>query len=167
MKRFILTVIFTIISLFSFSQVIDYPRYEVDSLGQKVVVLTIAQATELDNNSELLGLFEKLNAQIGEYDSACIKVINEKDKVIAIQKIEIAKLKESLSVKDEQIVALQKTIEEYQSTVAIMGAQLKAKDKIIDEKNRQIRKLRFKTFMGGIGGSLAIVGLLVAFVLIN
>jgi hypothetical protein len=76
-------------------------------------------------------------------------------------------LKESLSVKDEQIVALQKTIEEYQSTVAIMGAQLKAKDKIIDEKNRQIRKLRFKTFMGGIGGSLAIVGLLVAFVLIN
>ena len=44
------------ISINVFSQEIEYPRYQVDSLGQSVVVMTIEQAQTLDNNSDLLEL---------------------------------------------------------------------------------------------------------------
>ena len=167
MKKFILVILLVSCALFSFSQTIEYPRYEKDSLGQLVVVLTIDQAMTLDNNSELLGLFEKLNTQIGEYDSACIKVINGKEKVIAIQKMEIAALKASLLTKDEQIVALQRAITEYQIIIDTLESKIWDKDKIIDEKTKQIRRLKIKNAIGGIGGSLAIVGLLIAVILIN
>jgi hypothetical protein len=39
---------------------IEYPRYT-DSTDKKVVQMTIAQAMKLDNNTELLGLFEELS----------------------------------------------------------------------------------------------------------
>lgn len=167
MKRFILTLIFVLAAIVSFCQAIDYPRYDIDSLGQKVVVLTIAQATELDNNSELLGLFEKLNVQLGEYDSVCIKVINEKEKVIALQKIEIACLKEALLNKDQQISALQHEIAGYQAVIAALEGKIRAKDKIIEERERQLRRLKLKAAIGGIGESLMIFGLLVAIVVLN
>jgi hypothetical protein len=64
----IFIIILSFFALFSSAQ-IDYPKYSVDSLGQKIVLLTIDQAMRLDNNSELLGLFEKLNSQISDYDS--------------------------------------------------------------------------------------------------
>ena len=64
--------IVTLFSSSSFAQTLDYPRYEVDSLGQKVIVMTIEQAMKLDNNSELLTLFEKLNSQNLEFErSGC------------------------------------------------------------------------------------------------
>jgi chromosome segregation ATPase len=167
MKKFVITILAVLCALTSFSQTLDYPRYEKDSLGQTIVLLTIDQAMALDNNSELLGLFEKLNSQIGEYDSACIKVINEKEKVIAIQKLEIAALKSSLATKDQQIIALQAEIASYIAQIAVLNQHLRLQQDIIDDQKKQIRKLRFKNAVGGIGGSLAIVGLIVAFILIN
>ena len=101
MKKFLTLIIGMILSLSAYSQYsqtkIEYPRYEVDSLGQKVLVMTIEQAQSLDNSTDLLVLFQKLNAQMSDYDSVCVKVINDKDKVIASQKMEIAKLKESIN----------------------------------------------------------------------
>ena len=92
----ILLIFALIISLFSYSQKIDYPKFDIDSLGQQVVVMTIEQAQALDNNSDLLLLFEKLNSQMADYDSVCVKVINDKDNVIVSQKMEISNLKKSL-----------------------------------------------------------------------
>lgn len=159
-----------IVTLFSSSvsaQTIDYPRYEVDSLGQKVVVMTIEQAMKLDNNSELLTLFEKLNSQLGEYDSTCIKVINDKEKVISIQTVEISKLKESLNIKDEQIASLQHRIAEYIVNIGILQDQVKNREDVISEKDKQIRGLKTKMIFGGIGSGVAIVGLILGLIFIH
>jgi hypothetical protein len=43
--------------------------------------MTIAQAMKLDNNTELLGLFEELGVEIN-FDRVYIKVISDKDVVI-------------------------------------------------------------------------------------
>jgi len=59
MKKFILTLMISLSSLLSFSQTIDYPRIETDSLGNKVVVMTIEQAQKIDNNFEILNLLTK------------------------------------------------------------------------------------------------------------
>ena len=160
MKRIIITFLLSILTVTVFSQDLSYPRYEKDSLGNPVIIMTIDQAMKLDNNSELLGLFEKLNSQIGQYDSACVKVINDKDKVIALKNIEISNLKKSLSTKDEEIVALQSTISECRGVIIALESQLKKTNDIVSEKNKRIRKLKFKMAVGGIGGTLAVIGLI-------
>lgn len=172
MKMTSIKVIFLICTILGMSkitlaQTLDYPRYEIDSLGQKVVVMTIEQAMQLDNNSELLSLFEKLNSQIGEYDSVCIKVINDKDKVISTQKAEIAKLNASLSNKAEQITTLQKQVGEYIVKIGILEETVKNRQSVIEEKDNQIRGLKFKMITGGVGGGIMIVGLLLGIILIH
>lgn len=164
-----LALIFLFVSIWvnSFSQKIDYPKYSTDSLGQTVVVMTIEQAMKLDNNSELLTLFEKLNSQIGEYDSACVKVINDKEAVIVAQKMEISTLKASLTNKDAQLTSLQNRIAEYIVKVGILEEQVQNRQAVIDEKDRQIRGLKTKMLFGGIGGGVAIVGLILGLILVN
>jgi uncharacterized protein (DUF3084 family) len=146
---------------------IDYPRYEVDSLGQTVVVMTIEQAQKLDNNSELLSLFEKLNAQMLDYDSVCIRVINDKEYVISTQKLEISKLKESIDLKDEKIITLQKEIEEHNKKVNLLEQQLLNRNDLIKVKDEEIRRLKIKMAVGGSASGLAIIGLIIGLILIK
>lgn len=171
MKKFLTLIIGMILSLSAYSQYsqtkIEYPRYEVDSLGQKVLVMTIEQAQSLDNSTDLLVLFQKLNAQMSDYDSVCVKVINDKDKVIASQKMEIKKLKESLVNKDEQIVSLQGEVSAYLKKIFILEAEVDNRQQIIDEKNLQIRKMKTKMIFGGIGGGVAIIGLILGLVILH
>lgn len=165
MKTIILSILFSIIGISAYSQ-IDYPKYQIDSLGQKVVVLTIEQAQRLDNNSDLLSLFEKLNTQIGEYDSICLKVINDKDLVIAKQKVEVSSLNRYLENKDNQILILKKTIEEYKFGEKNLSDQILIKDGIIGEKDSQIRKIKWKSI--GIGSTVGIlVGIVFTLIVIN
>jgi uncharacterized protein (DUF3084 family) len=146
---------------------IDYPRYEVDSLEQTVVVMTIEQAQKLDNNSELLSLFEKLNAQMLDYDSVCIRVINDKEYVISTQKLEISKLKESIDLKDEKIITLQKEIEEHNKKVNLLEQQLLNRNDLIKVKDEEIRRLKIKMAVGGSASGLAIIGLIIGLILIK
>lgn len=162
-----LLILFSLLISLSVSAQIDYPHYEKDSLDQQVVVMTIAQAMKLDNNSELLGLFEKLNSQLGEYDSICIKVINDKEKIISVQKLEISSLKEALSNKDAQITNLQKQVALYIDRVGILEDQVENREAVISEKNLQIRGLKTKMIFGGIGGGVAIIGLVLGLILVH
>ncbi len=170
MKTILSLIVGLIFSLSLSAQVskpIEYPKFEVDSNGEQVVVMTITQAQSLDNGTDLLLLLEKLNTQMGDYDSICIKVINDKDLVIASQKVEISKLRESLNNKDEQIKALQGEVASYLKKIMILEDQLTNRQQVIDEKNLQIRKMKTKMIFGGIGGSVAIIGLVLGLILVH
>jgi len=158
-----------VLSLTAFAQTktIEYPKFETDSNGQQVIVMTIEQAQALDNSTDLLSLMEKANSQIGSYDSVCVKVINDKEQVIASQKLEIAKLKESLNNKDQQIKALQGEVASYLKKIMILEDQVTNRQQVIDEKNLQIRKMKTKMVFGGIGGGVAIVGLVLGLILVH
>lgn len=147
------------------AQKIEYPRYEVDSLGQKVIVLTIEQAQKLDNNSDLLILLEQYAQKIADYDSICVKTVNDKEKVIDLQKIEIKTLKENLVVKDKEIENLQKRVSEYILKESLWSEQMKLKDETIQIKDKQIRGLKSKMIWGGVGSGVAIIGLILGLVL--
>lgn len=152
----------------SFAQTsIQYPKFDVDSNGQQVVILTIEQAQSLDNGTDLLILLEKLNTQMYDYDSVCVKVINDQDKVIASQKIEIFKLRESLNNKDEQIESLRVQISLYVKKISILEEEVSNRQGVIDEKNRQITKMKAKMFIGGIGGAVTIFGLFLTLLMIQ
>lgn len=155
--RCILTLILTICCICVFSQ-ISYPKYETDSLGQKVIVMTIKQAQILDNRSELLSLFQKLSIKTQSYDSLCQKTIHLKDVVILKQKMEIGSIGKLLNNKDVQISLLQKEMLLNTDNIKILNEQLLLKDGIIKEKDHQITTLKLKSF--GVGGVCLLVGTL-------
>jgi predicted RNase H-like nuclease (RuvC/YqgF family) len=156
-----MTLVFT--TMFSqVTQEIKYPRFEVDSLGQKVVIMTIPQAMKLNNNSNILEKFEKLQAEMQDYENICIKVIDEKDKVIAKLDVVITKQDGQLIVKDEKIKALQGEILGWMEKTGALEKQLANRQQVIDEKDKQLRRLKTKMVITGVGGSVVIVGLLLS-----
>jgi hypothetical protein len=161
--RKLFTILLTLISITMFSQVtqeIKYPRFEIDSLGQKVIVMTIPQAMKLNNNSNILEKFEKLQAEMKDYEDICIKVINDKDQVITKLDIVIAKQDGQLVTKDEKIKALQGEILDWMKKTGALEAQLANRQQVIDEKDKQLKRLKTKMVITGVGGSVVIVGLL-------
>jgi hypothetical protein len=147
-------------TLFSLAQS-DYPKVTVDSSGIAVVTMTLEQAQVLDNKAELLDLFEKLNGQLGDYDSVCIRVINEKDIVIAKQDVQIKKLNDLSNNKDKQIENLQSQIADYKKSELLSKELISNKDKEIGEHKDEIKRLKTKMVIGGSTGGLIIIGLII------
>lgn len=161
--RSFFTVLMTLVLTSMFSQVtpeIKYPRFEVDSLGQKVVVMTIPQAMKLNNNSDLLEKFEAQDIKMKEYETLCVRVISEKDVVIAKLNLTVGKQDDQLLVKDEKIKSLQGEIVGWMERNNILEKQLVNRQEVIDEKDKQLGRLKTKMIIGGGIGFLSIIGLL-------
>jgi uncharacterized protein (DUF3084 family) len=163
MKNLILAFLL-LFSLTAYSQ-IEYPRFETDSLGRAIVIMTVEQAQALDNNTDLLNLFEKLEAQLGDYDEACIRVIGQKDAVIAFQDIQIKTLKESLDNKDDQIVKLQKEITLNEAKISSFETELKKKNEEIELHKGEVRRVKTNAILGGSISSVGFIGLIIALIL--
>ena len=162
MKK-IYTILMTLIFTTMFSQLtpeIKYPKFEVDSLGQKVIVMTIPQAMKLNNNSDLLEKFEAQDIKIKEYETLCVKVISEKDDVIAKLNVTIGHQDGQLLVKDEKIKSLQGEILGWMERNKVLEAQLVNRQQVIDEKDKQLSRLKTKMVIGGTLGSLALIGII-------
>ena len=165
--RKLLALIMLMFTTLAFSQrkEIDYPRYEVDSLGQKVVVITVRQAMILDNNSDLLILLKKQVVEMNEYEDICVKVINDKEVVISKMTVQISKLEKDLVVKDDKIKILQDEILALVAKLKLSDEQLTNRDDLIKTMNKQMSKLKTKMIIGGIGGGIIIVALVLSSVL--
>lgn len=165
--RKLLALIMLMFTTLAFSQrkEIDYPRYEVDSLGQKVVVITVRQAMILDNNSDLLILLKKQVVEMNEYEDICVKVINDKEVVISKMTVQISKLEKDLVVKDDKIKILQDEILALVAKLKLSDEQLTNRDDVIKTMNKQMSKLKTKMIIGGIGGGIIIVALVLSSVL--
>jgi len=145
------------LSAFTFGQSkIDYPKIEKDANGESVVVMTIEQAQKLDNNTDLLILYKQLGEECALRDQLCVKVVNDKDKVIASQVLEISKLVEYNNTKESQIVTLQNTITEYQNKCSLLVAQVDNRQKVVTEKDLQIGILKSRFRWTGIGAGVII-----------
>lgn len=113
----IITLFLTTIMFSQFSNEEPYPRYEIDSLGQKVVVMTIPQAMKLNNNSNLLEGYIKLASEMVDYETMFIKVVNEKDEVIKKLEVVVSKQTGQMLVKDQKIETLQNEIIELNKKI--------------------------------------------------
>jgi hypothetical protein len=165
MKKFLLALALIFSMTLEGHSQIEYPCYQKDSLGQSVVLLTIEQAQALDNSTDLLVLFEKLNTQLTSYDSVCIKVVADKDRVIAEQTFQIKALKDLVGVKDQQIANLQATISKKDEIIENLKKEVKNGEEALGLTKKEARRLKGKMILGSSIGGIAIIGLILGIIL--
>lgn len=158
MKK-ILLLILLLINFSIYSQV-KYPCYQIDSLGQTIVLLTIEQAQSLDSDLDLLVLFEQLNNQIINYDSVTVNIINQQEKIILEQTILIDMLKKQSLNKDEIIKNLQLTILTNEKMVNNLDEQVTNLQEQVLISKKEIKKTKTKMVIGGIISGLINISLL-------
>jgi len=162
--KFLLTFISVLFFTVAFSQ--EYPRIEKDSLNNDVMVLTIDQAQKLDNDLDLLNLYKSLDDECAKQESVYVQVVNDKDAVIASQKLEISALIEYSENKAAQITVLQNQVNEYKNNNSILQAQVDNRQKVIGEKDLQIGILKSKFRWTGIS-AVAIITVLTTLLIIK
>ena len=114
---------------------------------------------KLNNNSDLLEKFEAQDIKMKEYETLCVKVISEKDDVIAKLNVTIGHQDGQLLVKDEKIKSLQGEILGWMERNKVLEAQLANRQQVIDEKDKQLRRTKLKMVVGGLGGVAIIIPL--------
>lgn len=155
MKK-IITLIVLMASFFVYGQ--EYPKYEIDSTGVKHVVITMEQARYIDTKLDILELMEK-NDMLGQgVDSLSIKVINDLERVVSKQEIQISSLYDLIDNKDEQILNLQSQIANSMLREETYKAQVGNLNEKVEIYETQVNKLENRVLWGGIGSIVAIIG---------
>lgn len=157
MKKILITMMFVLSSVLAFSQ-IDYPRIEIDSLGHKVVVMTIEQVQKIDNNLEILQLMEKAQLECDSLNLSYIKVIDNQNRQISLLEIDIKHLKEQISSKDEQITNLQTRLSNSEVTNKLCEDQKLNYEKQVDILKDEVRKQKNHKIVGFIVGGVGTLG---------
>lgn len=144
-------------SILSFSQ-ITYPRIEKDSLGNKVVIMTIEQVQKIDNNLEILNLLNLQGLQCDSLNTAYLKVIDNLGKQVSLLELDVKKLKEQIKDKDSQIANLQLQLTNSEMNSQLCDEQKGLKDKEVTVLKKEVRKQKLQKFVGFGVGLAAIVG---------
>jgi len=138
--KYIILMLMICLGKISHSQ--DYPRYEINADGLKVIVMTIDQAQKLDNNSDLLEVFKKLNSNIDSINIINLKVIDDKNNVISLLELKISKIGESNRLNYESMIYLQKQIDIYKNNEIILNKMIVNKEGVISQKDVDIKLIK-------------------------
>lgn len=161
--KHILTILVLFTSLLCFSQ--TYPKIEVDSSGNKVVVMTIEQAQKLDNNMEILSLLEKAIVDCDNLSNSYIKVIDEQKKTISFLELDVKLLKEQLVDKDLLISNLQQRLDNANRlSVECENQKIELNTKVTTLEG-EITRLKVKKNVGYGIGVAGIIGLILLSIL--
>ena len=175
-------IIFLILSLFItinvFSQEIDtistetntesvvfnkenLPQYFIQNGDTIGVILTVKQLQILDNNTDLLELFEKKGLKCDSLDSYYVAVIDEQDRKIHIQEVKIENLNQQLDNQKSQINNLKQQVASKILELDLATQQLDNKDEIIEGLKKDLNKANTQKIIGwsatGVAATAAIV----------
>lgn len=143
-------------SIFAFSQ-IEYPRIETDSLGNKVIIMTIAQAQKIDNNMEILKLLTLQSSQCDSLSTAYLKVIDNLGKQVALLELDVNTLKSQMMDKDAQISNLQQQLSNSETINNLCEVQKNKQDQEIALLKKEVRKQKLQKVVGFAIGGVAII----------
>lgn len=156
MKKLLSVLILMLSSIFAFSQ-IEYPRIETDSLGNKVIIMTIAQAQKIDNNMEILKLLTLQSSQCDSLSTAYLKVIDNLGKQVALLELDVNTLKSQMMDKDAQISNLQQQLSNSETINNLCEVQKNKQDQEIALLKKEVRKQKLQKVVGFAIGGVAII----------
>jgi uncharacterized protein (DUF3084 family) len=142
----------------AFSQA-EYPKIEKDPKGQTVVVMTLEQAQELDNATDLLALLEVANTKIADLDTLFIRVVADRDSVIHEQGLQIELLKNQVMIKESEIQSLLAELRAKDETIKNLDKQIANLLEQNAEKDKVIKALKVKSFLKSSIGGVIILAL--------
>lgn len=167
MKKYIITLVLSLLTVLSFAQTIEYPRIETDSLGNKILLMTIEQAQKIDNNLELLQLFEKQGVQCDSLNTAYIKVIDNLNNQVRLLELDVKTLKEQINDKDKQIANLQKQLTNEKTSNNLCEEQKNNKDEEIKLLKKEVKKQKTQKIVGFIVGGVGVIGGIILAILVT
>lgn len=139
------------ISLVSFSQ--EYPKIELNSKGEKVVVFTLEQAQKIDNDLEVYDLLKVSRIKCDSLNLSYVKVIDEKNNQIVLLKSINSETDKQVVDKDKQIKLLVEQIKNLQTNIDLCDKQKVNNQEQIDGLKKDLIKIKWKSIGGGfIGG---------------
>ncbi len=146
MKK-ILLLLTLLLSFYTYSQ--DYPKIELNSKGEKVVVFTLEQAQKIDNDLEILELMKVARVKCDSLNLSYIKVIDEqKGEIVILRKLN-DELSKNEKDKDKQISNLSEQNSNLQKNIDLCNKENGNKDKEIEGLNDDIKKVKWKSLGGG------------------
>ena len=152
MKNIILTLSLLLSFMLGFSQTSfvkqDLPQYFVQNGDTIGILLTVDQVQKLDNNSELLGLFEKLSIKCDSLDTYYIGVINIMNDKIAILNLKISKQDEAMEKQDDIIKDVKAQLANALLRIDLCEQQRSNDSIIIKGLKQDLTKLKVKNIVG-------------------
>jgi hypothetical protein len=160
MKK-ILTFLLLIISVSSFSQNRETPRYLIENNDTLGIILSVEQVQIIDNKLEILQLFEGLQIKFDNVNAYYIEIINSYSEKIYLLELKTSDLLLIDAEKDKLILNLREQISKLEENVNICDSQLKNKDKQIKLLNSDLNKEKFKKWLSASGNiTLAILAII-------
>lgn len=147
------------------SQIVNYPIMVEDSLGSKLILMTLEQAQILDNKSELLELYREAATKLVSMDSIFTIILIDKNEIIAQKKIQIDNLSNLSLNKDSQIVNLKERIDEYKLNKDLLKQELENKDKEIELHVDEVSRLKKRSLFSNIVNGAVIAALVILLVI--
>ena len=140
----------------------DFPRFTIDSAtGMQCVIFTLEQAKRIDNDEELLKVYQQLNVGADSLIKSLLFKVKVSDTEVAFLKLKIVELEKVNASQKMLISNLKEQIEDYKKNVALANQQLGLKDEQIKNLNKEIkRQKKLKVFGFGVGGVGFVVALL-------
>jgi hypothetical protein len=163
MKKMLILFIMSLLSVLLSAQ--NYPKIDIDSTGQKVVIFTIEQARQIDTKLEILELLEQSQAIGSDMDSLCFIIIDEKNNIIYRQETHIKLLDDLIAVKDKKIENLTHQISDYMEKEKTYKKELDNKDEEIGLHKNKIKDLQKRLIIGGGTAGIVIAGLVLLLIL--
>lgn len=158
MKVFII-LLFSLIPFFGLTQ---YPKIEMGSDGQKVVIFTLEQAQKIDNDLEILKLLEIYKLNCDSLNLTNIALIDEqKNKIVKLERIK-SELDLQISDKNLQLKNSDEKVDNLDKSIITYKKEIENKDTEIKLLRGDIKKVRIKSL--GIG---FIIGGVTSFILLS
>lgn len=150
----LLLVFMLLLSSLTLSQ--EYPRIELNDKGEKVVVFTLEQAQNIDNNLEIYELLKVSRIKCDSLNLSYVKVIDVKNNQIVLLGNINKETEKQIIDKDKQINILVDQIKNLQKNIDLCDKQKVNNLEEINGLKKDIKKMKWKGLTGGfIGGVLA------------
>lgn len=164
MKRLLLTLSLILTFVLGFSQTSfvksDLPQYFVQNGDTIGILLTIEQVQKLDNNSELLGLFEKLSIKCDSLDTYYVGVINKMNDKITILNLKVTKQDEAMKKQDDMVKDLKAKVANALLRLDLCEQQRSNDSLIIEGLKQDLNKSKWKNVAGwtttGVASAIAV-----------
>lgn len=149
MKKTFLALLLTFFTITLFGQINkqDLPQYFIQNGDTLGIILTVEQVQKLDNDVELLNMFELLSIKCDSLDKHYVKVINDLNDVIVLKDVSITNLTKQTKTFTNQVEKLKSAVDIKESQLKLCEEQRVNDSTAIASLKKDLKKAKVKNIV--------------------